>query len=346
MRSRIWKTALPMALLAAGVGQGWAAPLAAPLTMKLPFAVERVEPQVCQGQATAVVVGKNGTRYRVLVAKGLLGIEPVRDCPLPDPPSKPDFLEDGILTRGSGSIAEAWLAVPTLKYRHGALGDVVEAAELRAVNRRGEQLRYRLDDQSVFEDRLARMVYLGRQDGLLVVRTRLSQGAALALFTLKDGADPDQQLELAAESAPLGQPNRWLNPVGVEDFDGDGQAEIAAVLAPHTGGTLVLYRREGSRLAEKYRAAGFSNHRLYSRDLGMSAVLDMNGDKIPDLVVPAADRRSVRVVTFAGGSFRELMRARYDVEVATGMAVADLDGNGKMGVAYALEDGTLAALVR
>ena len=36
---------------------------------------------------------------------------------------------------------------------------------------------------------------------------------------------------------------RWLNPVGVPDLDGEERAEIAAVITPHIGGTLKVYRR-------------------------------------------------------------------------------------------------------
>jgi hypothetical protein len=63
-----------------------------------------------------------------------------------------------------------------------------------------------------------------------------------------------------AQSAPIGAPNRWLNPVGVADLDGDGVAEIAAVTTPHIGGVLRIYRRTGEVLAEVTSLAGFSNH--------------------------------------------------------------------------------------
>ena len=59
---------------------------------------------------------------------------------------------------------------------------------------------------------------------------------------------------------------------------------------------------------ERYRVAGFSNHQIYSRELGMSAVLDFNGDGIPDLLVPDAKREALRVVTFANGQFRQILK--------------------------------------
>jgi hypothetical protein len=316
------------------------------LTLKLPFAVARLAVVECSGISSAVLEAADGTRHRVRVATGLLAVEQLTGCAQPDPPARPGTMEDGIVTQGSGAIASAWLAVPTLKYRHGVLGDVVEAQELRAINRNGDTLRYRLDDGSVFEDRLARMVYLNGKDGLLVVRTRLERGAALALFMLQDGAGPAQRLVLAAESAPLGRPDRWLNPIGAADFDGDGTTEIAAVVTPHNSGTLVVYRQEGSRLAEKYQVPGFSNHQIYSRELGMSAIQDFNGDGIPDLLVPDGKRESLRVVTFARGGFRQLLRTQPAAPIVSAIGVADLHGNGKLSAVWVTEDNTLTALVR
>ncbi|PMR68583.1 hypothetical protein CR158_22340 [Halomonas heilongjiangensis] len=45
-------------------------------------------------------------------------------------------------------------------------------------------------------------------------------------------------------------PNRWLNPVGVADLSGNGEAEIAAVTTPHIGGVLRVYRRSGERWSD------------------------------------------------------------------------------------------------
>jgi len=316
------------------------------LSLQLPFGVAKVSTATCNGKPTALVEGTDGTRHRVRIVSGLLAVEQFTQCILPDPPSRPDTMEDGIVTLGVGAIASAWLAAPTLKYRHGVLGDVVEAQELRATNRNGDTVRYRVDDNSVFEDRLARMVYFNRKDALLVVRTRLDQGAALALFSLDDGAGPAQRLVLAAESAPLGGPNRWLNPIGAEDFDGDGQTEIAAVLTPHVNGPLVIYKQVGNRLVQKYRVADFSNHAIYSRELGMSAILDVNGDGIPDLLVPGTNRETLRVVTFAQGTYRQLYRTAAAAPIVSAIAVANLQGGDRLDAAWVLEDNTLMALVR
>jgi len=59
-------------------------------------------------------------------------------------------------------------------------------------------------------------------------------------------------------------PNRWLNPLGVGDFDGDGRLDIALVATPHIGGRLRLYRYQPGRLTLFAERSGVSTHRIGS----------------------------------------------------------------------------------
>lgn len=214
-----------------------------------------------------------------------------------------DAVQDTRAIRGRRDIALAWLADPTDRYQHGALGDGIEASTLKVRLRDGTELRYPLADASVFEDLEPRLVDLdgdGR-DEVLVVRSGPQAGAALAVFGVREG-----RLVKLAEAAPIGRGNRWLNPVGVADLDGDGVPEIAVVLTPHIGGTLVVYHYTGSALVERARLPGFSNHVLGSLELGMAAILDANGDGQPDLILPSADRRILRAIAFGTGGLREI----------------------------------------
>ncbi|MGH8618555.1 MAG: FG-GAP repeat domain-containing protein [Burkholderiales bacterium] len=214
-----------------------------------------------------------------------------------------DAVPDTRVTCGRRDIAAAWFTEPTDRYQHGALGDFIEAATLKVRLRQGTELRFTLADDSVFEDlepRLADLDGDGR-DEVLVVRSNPRTGAALAVFGVREG-----RLALLAEAAPIGRGNRWLNPVGVADLDGDGSPEIAVVLTPHIGGTLVVYRYTGSALQERARLSGFSNHALGSHALSGAAIVDADGDGRMDLVVPSADRRVIRVIAFDDGKLREI----------------------------------------
>ncbi len=254
-----------------------------------------------------------------------------------------DALPDGGYAIGSNDIAGAWLIEPTTRYDHGVLGDGIEAGGLRARLRDGCELDYRLPPDSVFEALRPWVIDLdgdGR-DEIIVVRSTLDAGAALALYGVRDG-----KLVQRAETDPIGRPYRWLNPAGVGDFDGDGALEIAYVETPHIGGILHILSFEGGRLRREGRLHGFSNHAMGSRALGLSAVLDLDGDGAEELLLPAADRRKLRLISFAGGRFRELGTVEHRAAIVTDFQVRDRDGNGRADIAYGLADGTLVELLR
>ncbi len=248
----------------------------------------------------------------------------------------PDALPDTQITIGTANIRKAWLVRPTKRYGHGVLGDAIEAGGIAAEWADGSTATLVLDDSSVFEDRVPRLVDMNRdgRDEVLVVRSYLNAGATLAVIEEYAG-----HLQIAAMAAPIGLPNRWLNPVGAADFDGDGRMEAAVVITPHIGGTLQLYEWRGDKLIEDHAKHGFSNHAMGSRELGLSAITDLNGDGIADIVVPDAGRSELIGLTFAGGSYRELFRRRLEGRLQTAIKAADLDADGRAEIIYGTSAG-------
>ncbi len=254
-----------------------------------------------------------------------------------------DALPDGGYAIGIHDIAGAWLIAPTRRYDHGVLGDAVEAGGLRARLRDGGELEYRLPADSVFEA-LRPWVHDLDGDGLdeiIVVRSYLDAGAALAVYGIRDG-----EIVHLTETDAIGRRYRWLNPVGVGDFDGDGGLEIAYVETPHIGGILHILSFDGERWRREGRLQGFSNHAMGSRALGLAAGLDLDGDGAEELILPAAGRRKLRIVSFAGGEFRDLGEIVHHAAIVTDFQVRDRDGNGRPDIAYGLSDGTLVELLR
>jgi hypothetical protein len=211
-------------------------------------------------------------------------------------------LPDTEVTR-SGAYT-AWLVEPTRRYAHGVLGDAIEAGGF-VVERSGKRFVFRLGQDAVFEDRRVRLADLDG-DGVpevIVVKAYLARGAALAVYSI--GPDGIQPL---AETAPIGTPNRWLNPVGIGALAVKGQMTIAAVVTPHLAGSLCLYQLKGPRLVETARIDGYTNHIIGSRDLDLGHLADVDGDGLADVVLPTLDRQALAALSFAGGKPREIGR--------------------------------------
>lgn len=200
-------------------------------------------------------------------------------------------------------IVDARYAGPVERYGHFALGRPHEYARVVAKTDAGREIAFELPDSEVFEDLLPRVVRLtaGMPTELLVIISARDSGSRLALVGLKG-----ERLGLMAQSAPIGIPQRWLNPVAVADLDGDGVAELAVVTTPHIGGVLRVYRRNGDRLVEIDSLAGFSNHVYGSAELALSRAARIAGRM--QLLVPDVRRESVRAMALSGSRLVETAR--------------------------------------
>ncbi|MBV2358232.1 VCBS repeat-containing protein [Thalassococcus sp. CAU 1522] len=208
------------------------------------------------------------------------------------------------LARGAGLAACLWLAGqgaaadilraeytdPTTRYAHGVLGDAIEYGALELVLDDGTRLRAVLPEDLVFEDIAPRLADLDGDGDAEVVTVEASQtgGGRLAIWdeTGRIGATPH-----------IGQPNRWLAPVGAADLDGDGAVEIAYVDRPHLARVLRVWRFEGGALTEVAALEGFSNHRI-GWDYIEGGIREC-GDG-PEMVLASGDWRRVMAVRFDG----------------------------------------------
>lgn len=211
---------------------------------------------------------------------------------------------------GADGIVDAHYAVPVDRYWHFALGRPHEYSSVVVTTDSGQRRMFELRENEVFEDLAPRIVKLAadEQMAILAIVSRRDNGSRLVMFRLGGG-----HLEISAQSEPIGTPMRWLNPVGVADLDGDGRAEIATVIMPHIGGTLKVYRKQGSELVEISALGGFSNHVYGTTELALSAPISIAG-KIR-LLVPDATRVHLRVIGFEDGRLVETGRCALSAPI-------------------------------
>jgi len=165
----------------------------------------------------------------------------------------------------SEGLVAAWYDGATERYKHGVLGDEIEAGELHVItNRNGEQCGQRivLGTDEVFEDTAPRLVDMdgdGEMDVVAVV-SHVSLGARLAIYGHKKG---NELLTLKADTPNIGTAYRWLAPIGTGDFNDDGLMDVAFIDRPHLAQVLRVYSYDPENgLTQIASAEGFTNHRI------------------------------------------------------------------------------------
>lgn len=302
------------------------------MTLLVPNGISSIE---LDGGGSPVVVDSQGARHTVMLKAGQIQLDataPEEKTTLPE-----GALPDGVIAT-SASGDRAWLAAPTKRYRHGVLGDGIEAGALVYETVYGQRRTLMLSEDAVFEDRYPRFADMdgdGDQE-ILVVKAYENAGGALVLI------DPDRNpLAITAEADAIGTPNRWLNPVGMGDVDGDGRTEVLVVITPHIGGTLTAYEWRGDRLVKDHAIYGFSNHAIGARELALSAVKDLDGDGIAEAIVPSASRRVMTIVRFDGAKPDVIAKVAANGGVAHRLVVHDLDGDKRPELIWGNGDGSV-----
>lgn len=237
--------------------------------------------------------------------------EPISPPLQPLPAQAAGRIPDSQAVTGQQDLAWVWLGSPTLRYPHRALGSPVHAGSVQALvrSRSGEWVLVErtLPLNRVYEDRVPRIVDLNRDgsEEIVLIEADLLKGAALVVLGIEH-TPRGPVLTERARGPFVGSSFRWLNPVGVADFDGDGHLDLASVVTPHIGGVLQLLHVRPGSLVPFASAMDVSNHRMGALEQELAVIVQVAGRR-PTILVPDMSRRALHAFRWdAPGLWTEL----------------------------------------
>ena len=209
-------------------------------------------------------------------------------------------LPEQAITVSLDTSVYAQYAMPTEKYRHGILGDQIEAEQLVVVVD-SQHYALRLQDEYVFEDIRPRLYDVDgdKELEIITIRTHVSQGAGIAIYKIRNEA-----LVEYAHVPEIGAGNRWLNIVAIHDLDQDGTVELAWIQTPHIGGILKVANIGEGTLEVLSEKSQYSNHAIGERNLCLSVLTEQAGQRI--VYVPTQNRTQIAGFIFKDNAWNQV----------------------------------------
>ena len=214
-----------------------------------------------------------------------------------------------ISTKDGTGVGRITATLPGLtdRYPHHILGRITGWTSLEVTIARctgcptnGRAGRLDLPPGQIFEDvtpRLWDVTGDGRPE-VVVVQSDATYGARLTVWTIADNAK-DPVLTLRAATPYIGTRFRWLAPLGIADFTGDGAPDIAFVDRPHRDRVLRLVTLQGNKLVEVAHADAVTNHAIGDERISGGVRQCADG---PTAFVASKDWARLVGITFSAGT--------------------------------------------
>jgi hypothetical protein len=240
-----------------------------------------------------------------------------------------------ILADGSGRLL--FLSAPSGAYPHAVLGDALEATAITLVKVAGEPSIERVihvEAGDVIEGIAPMWVDLDRDGTREVIVTQSNAQTGARLVVYRESGD------ILTEAEPIGRGFRWRHQIAAGQFLPGGLLEIAVVRTPHIGGVLELYVLEGGQLEIEAQLAGFSSHRMGSRNLDAALAGDLDGDGIIEVVLPDQAQRNLAGVQMGSDGLTAVWEVPLEGSLSTNLAAVSLPGEG-VALAAGIDTGLL-----
>jgi hypothetical protein len=229
------------------------------------------------------------------------------------------------------------LTDPTTAYRHGVLGDEIEAAsitliETRPIPRVANKIL--VGEPYVIEGIAPLWADLdgdGRRE-IIVTRTSDDSGAQIVAYA-EDGS-------LLATGPAIGRGYRWRHQLAVAPFGPNGEIELVDVLTPHIGGTVEFYRLDGDTLTIDTSVNGYTSHVIGTRNLDMAVAGDFDGSGQLLLLLPNQARTELGGIQHRPQGATVAWTLPVEGTVATNLAATAL-ADGTLAVGAGRQDGVL-----
>jgi hypothetical protein len=237
---------------------------------------------------------------------------------------------------GTTPVQAVVLSEGTDRYRHGVLGDKVEATSVTvidvAANALAVRSRYVVKPPAVIEDLIAMLAPIGEgtRAALVMVKSVARQGSSVLVLGWREGA-----LDVLAEGPALGQSNRWVHVIAAADVTGDRVPALIAVNAPHVAGVLVAYERRAASLVPVAKALGYASHALGSRNQDQAVLADLSGTGRPEVILPRQSRDVLAGLELSNGRWEEQWALQLASPLQSNLLVDDLDGDGLLDLVVA-----------
>jgi hypothetical protein len=229
---------------------------------------------------------------------------------------------------GTTPVQAVVLSEGTGRYRHGALGDKLEASSLTvidvAANALAVRVRYVVKPPAVIEDLIPMIAPIGEgtRAALVMVKSTVRQGSSVLVLGWREGG-----LDTLAEGPAVGQSNRWVHVIGAADVTGDRVPELIAVNTPHIAGVLVAYERRTASLVPVAKALGYASHALGSRNEDQAVLADLSGKGRLEVILPRQSRDVLAALALSNGRWEEQWALQLAGPVQSNLLVDDLDGD-------------------